>query len=286
MILHHQLTILLHHELRMTMPFPMIFLCGICETDEEPLVQPQCECCDSQNCKSDAVDLEWPLLIQQAQDHISAKESMRTLPGCSSSCGSGGHCLRTCKAFDVRHDKYTDVSEKIALSSAQGVFNSLNLLTEAVPEYSEIMNVEQEMVWCQVPCAVDSGASGNVSPPNIFGVISPKAVPQKAKYFGADGSPIDNKGQMTINAILNEGTPINTEFDIADITRPLLSVNQIVDKGHQVVFGKRHSYIQLAGSNYKVGLRPEGKLYMLDLWVKIPPDLAQKSPVVRQVSKA
>ena len=77
-----------------------------------------------------------------------------------------------------------------------------------------------------------------------------------------------------------------TAFDIVNITRPLLSVNQMVANGHNVVFGKDSSYIQVAGSKHNIFLRPEGKLYMLDLWVKIPADVARSSPFVRQVSPA
>ena len=79
---------------------------------------------------------------------------------------------------------------------------------------------------------------------------------------------------------------MTTSFDIANITRPLLSVNQMVANGHNVVFGRESSYIQVAGSRQNIYLRPEGKLYMLDLWVKIPAEVARSSPFVRQVSPA
>ena len=77
-----------------------------------------------------------------------------------------------------------------------------------------------------------------------------------------------------------------TSFDIVNITRPLLSVNQMVANGYNVVFGRDSSYIQVAGSKQRIYLRPEGELYMLDLWVKIPIEVARSSPFVRQVSPA
>ena len=128
-----------------------------------------------------------------------------------------------------------------------------------------VMPVESGMVWAQVPCAVDSGACAHVSPPDIFG-ISGKETVTKTKYYGADGSPIDEFGKLSVNAVLDGGTAMMTSFDIVNITRPLVSVNQMVANGHNVVFGRDSSYIQVAGSKQKIYLRPEGKLYMLDLW--------------------
>ena len=63
----------------------------------------------------------------------------------------------------------------------------------------------------------------------------------KGKYFAADGSPIDELGQLTVNAVLEGGLELQTSFDIAKITRPLLSVSQMTMNGHQVVFGRDHS---------------------------------------------
>ena len=83
-----------------------------------------------------------------------------------------------------------------------------------------------------------------------------------------------------------EGEAMTTSFDIVNITRPLLSVNQMVANGHNVVFGRESSYIQVAGSTQKIYLRQEGKLYMLDLWVKIPAEVARSSAFVGQVSPA
>ena len=79
---------------------------------------------------------------------------------------------------------------------------------------------------------------------------------------------------------------MKTTFDVASITRPLRSVNKILENGHQVIFGKNESYIKPKGSNKRIPLRAEGRLYMLDMWVKIPASVAENSPFVRQVSQA
>ena len=212
-----------------------------------------------------------------------ARRTAALLPGCGSGCGYGRHCIRTCRAFRSKPAEF-NTSERIAPHEHDRM--TLNLLMDGNPSDNGINNVEGKFVWCQVPCAVDSGACAHVSPPDVFGRTPASAVLQKAKYYAADGSPIDELGKPSVNAVLDEGTDMKTCFDIVKVSRPLLSVSQIVENGHQVIFGKHESFLQLSGSRRRIKLRPEGKRYMLDKWVKLPLEVAQTSPFVRQVSQA
>jgi hypothetical protein len=60
----------------------------------------------------------------------------------------------------------------------------INLITEN-PE-SSILNLNQKMVWVQVPCAVDSGACANVTPAGIFS-LEKSLLKLEPKFFGAYG---------------------------------------------------------------------------------------------------
>ena len=75
------------------------------------------------------------------------------------------------------------------------------------------------------------------------------------------------------------------DFDIANVTRPLLSVFKMTSNGHKVNFDENGGSILIKGSNKRVKLRQEGRLFMLDLWVQVPIELANKSPFIRQVAK-
>ena len=121
-----------------------------------------------------------------------------------------------------------------------------------------------------------------MTPANIFAILS-GITGLQPKYYAADGSPIQNLAECSINAVLEDGTEFKTKFDVAKITRPLLSAHQIVQNGHQLIFGKSQSYLQLQGGK-RIPLRQEGKLYMLDMWAQIPEELAKSSPFVRQVA--
>ena len=74
------------------------------------------------------------------------------------------------------------------------------------------------------------------------------------------------------------------DFDVADVSRPLLSITELIQKTrHRVVYDHPTSYIEDKITGRKVNLRFADNLYYLDVWVKIPKALS-KSPFVRQVA--
>ena len=141
-------------------------------------------------------------------------------------------------------------------------------------------------MWVQVPCAVDSGACANVAPENVFKLADATTVALEPKFFGADGSPIANLGTLIAEGVSEEGMGLKIDFDLAKVTRPLLSVFKMTAAGHRVQFHETGGTIQIKGSNQTIKLRAEGRLYMLDLWCQVPAKLAESSPFIRQVAKA
>ena len=76
---------------------------------------------------------------------------------------------------------------------------------------------------------------------------------------------------------------ITVEFDVADVSRPLGSVSNLVKKRHRVVFDDPISFIQNKVTGKKIDLREQGGLYVLDIWVLVPEDLVIPDRFVRQV---
>ena len=82
-----------------------------------------------------------------------------------------------------------------------------------------------------------------------------------------------------------EGFNMKIDLDVANVTRPLLSLFKMTSNGHKVNFDENGGSILIKGSNKRVKLRQEGRLFMLDLWVQIPAELANQSSFIRQVAK-
>ena len=103
------------------------------------------------------------------------------------------------------------------------------------------------------------------------------------KYYGADGSPIMNYGRQLVEAFNDNGTALNVDVDVADITRPLLSIFEMISKHNRVVYDEGEPYILHKPTSEKMPLRREGKLFFLDLWARVPRKLPAH-PFVRQVA--
>ena len=108
-----------------------------------------------------------------------------------------------------------------------------------------------------MPCAVDSGACAHVTPAEIFGILHMGKEKLAPKYFAADGSPIENLGTQTVNAVLENGVELTTIFDVGNITRPLLSVHMMIENGHEVKFSQKENSIKLEGTNENIHMRKE-----------------------------
>ena len=106
------------------------------------------------------------------------------------------------------------------------------------------------------------------------------------KYFAADASPIENLGTQTVNAVLENAVELTTMFDVGKITRPLLSMHMMIENGDEVKFSLKENSIKLKGTEEKINLRKEGRLFMLDLWVRVPVDVDRTNPFVQLVAQA
>lgn len=102
-------------------------------------------------------------------------------------------------------------------------------------------------------------------------------------YDGPSGDLIPNLGEQKVKAQSNSGQQLNVAFDIAKIPRPLMSVSEMIKQKYRVVFDDDGSYIENKKTGQWVGVRQEGSLYYLDLWVQVPEELSI-SPFVRQVA--
>ena len=118
---------------------------------------------------------------------------------------------------------------------------SFNLITAEADKSVGIIDVEPGLLWMQVPCAVDSGACAHVAPPDLFATLGPRSHGYKPRFDGADGLKIQHVGELNVNGVLGHTTKINTLFNAAKITRPLLSITQMTSSGHHICFAKMNA---------------------------------------------
>ena len=89
-----------------------------------------------------------------------------------------------------------------------------------------------------VEAVADSGAEDSVTPPNVFpGVVSPSPMSRAGRnYRAAHGAPIPNLGQTSARFEDGNCRARGIPFQVAEVTRPLLSVASMAAAGCRVSF--------------------------------------------------
>ena len=94
--------------------------------------------------------------------------------------------------------------------------------------------------WQRVDCILDSGASESVCPLSMCPLYpisdSPGSV-SGLHYTSANGGRIKNRGQQSLPVELSNGTRSKALFQVANVTRPLVSVAAACATGNVVIFG-------------------------------------------------
>lgn len=138
------------------------------------------------------------------------------------------------------------------------------------------------MIVVQAPCAIDSGARADVSPPKIFS-LKKSRVKLGPKFFGAGGSPLENLGVLVAQEANEECFEMRIDFDIAVKTKPLPSVHKMANNGRKIILHDTSVYIRVKVTNTRVNLRRKAKLFMLDLRATVRQELGDSKPIVLKI---
>ena len=158
---------------------------------------------------------------------------------------------------------------------------SVNLLTSNRKEINEVGKYKGE--WEPIELTVDSGAVDTVCPPDTLDQIEPDlSGATKDGFTVADGSTIPNLGAKAGVMATKEWSNLKgVSFQIAPVHKTLLSVSQMVDNNHRVVFDDDWSYLEDKATGEKTTLVRRNGLFVLQAWVRprndSPPN-PKKSP--------
>ncbi len=149
----------------------------------------------------------------------------------------------------------------------------------------EILNTEEEV---EIYVAADTGAVCHVTPPkDLPRSVSVEAPPpgKVRNFVAANNTPIKNHGTAKVLLEQEDGTEIDSSFQVADVSRPLHSVSTICDAasgacpdGHEMLFTKGMGYVvpegalsKFLGSIRTVARYPRrGGLYVAKMKAKDP----------------
>ena len=94
-----------------------------------------------------------------------------------------------------------------------------------------------------------------------------------ASYTCTSGKPLPNLGERLCFAYFSDSsTARGLRMQIADVSKPLMSVSRAVDSGCRVIFDKDWSYIEDKATGERTTVERRGGLYVLESWVKSKPE--------------
>ena len=123
---------------------------------------------------------------------------------------------------------------------------------------------------------VDSGAAENVMPRSMFPEIWIRQTERSKNgkgFKGPGGENIKNYGQQVMSIRTPEEFVRKSTWQVADVRRPLVSASHIIQAGNDLFIGNDEAYIINRKKKEKSMLRKEGNVYVLDWFVRVPPNV-------------
>ena len=86
-------------------------------------------------------------------------------------------------------------------------------------------------------------------------------------YTSANGGKLYNLGQTHVPIALDNGARTLATFQVADVSRPLMSVSKICEMGKRVVSGANGGYILNLATGAATQLVKKEGIYVFVMWV-------------------
>ena len=118
---------------------------------------------------------------------------------------------------------------------------------------------------------MDSGASAPVAPPTMMPNV--KVVPSEGsrrgqRWSSASKHEIKNLGEQHLKACTEDGDETAVLFQIADVSKPLVSVSAICERGNRVIFGRNGGVVQNLQNGKLIPFQRRNGIYILSLWLE------------------
>ena len=123
--------------------------------------------------------------------------------------------------------------------------------------------------WTKVQVVMDSGAAESVCPKSMaphIPIRDSAAMLAGVFYTAANGGKIFNLGEQQVPVAFG-GVRTMALFQVADVSRPLMSVARICEMGNRVIFGAAGGVILNLKTGQSTSFHKVDGVYVFDLWV-------------------
>ena len=150
----------------------------------------------------------------------------------------------------------------------------INVITTIEKDGASLLVADESWTDLEFEVALDSGAVIHVcSTDDCPGYLLEESAGSKRgqHFLMGDGGEIPNLGEKKLNLCDSSGNKVSSVFQIAAVTRPLMSVGKICDEGHEVTFNAVMAVVKdKSGSEICRFERQPGGLYVAKMKLKNP----------------
>ena len=181
-------------------------------------------------------------------------------------CHKKGHRKRDCRTSEEDKDKKGVNAVEQAPGLTPGGAAALSVTPSRVRmiELDDwILSVSladhEEMVGSMERVMVDGGAAVSVCPLECAPEVPMSNHSRRATLRTASGAQTDHAGQKMVEHENGDGGLVNVNFEVADVTRPLVAVGELQKRGMTVEMGPHGSFVtrgkvmKLPDSNLDLG---------------------------------
>jgi hypothetical protein len=126
--------------------------------------------------------------------------------------------------------------------------------------------------YYSVEAIVDSGAAECVCGPNHFSSVTTCIDANRksagVEYVCADGGRVPNLGEKDVSGLTFDGKNFACNFQVTNVSRPLLAVAKLTAAGHGVWFGKNHGVITHGVTGEETVFPKKHGVFVLQIWVR------------------
>ena len=116
--------------------------------------------------------------------------------------------------------------------------------------------------------AMDSGAAVTVVPRGASNAgINPTTKSNGNHFRVANKAKIPNLGEQILAGTTANGRGLRFKAQVADVTKPLASVQELCDSGCTVTFGPNRSFIRDSRSGTEIEMRKKHVQFVVDLHI-------------------
>ena len=148
----------------------------------------------------------------------------------------------------------------------------------------DILNVAQ---WEEIDIEVtlDSGCCKHVLPAEdvvSYTIQEPPGSRRGSNFIVGNGQRVPTEGQVHLNLGVDAGQgnfqQVTSLFQVADLTRPIMSVSQVCEQGKRCVFEKDHALVITAEGDALCRFENRGGLYVATMKLKALSPFGRQAP--------